>query len=285
MPPDPRPTDQIAAAPPSAVRAQLEVVRGTQVGVKIHCHRLVSLVGSRPGCKLLLNHPAVSPVHLALVNHGTYVTAVDLVTAHRTELNGLKLEQERLSDGDTITIDPWEFRVTLVQPDLGAAEGIRSFDFEPTPQVVALEHLESGRLLQPNREVCIIGRRKGCDIFIDSQHVSRVHALLITHQGHPAIVDLLSKQHTLVNGEPVTFRVLKNEDVVSIAGVAFRIRTMDSAVGRKPTVAESPTEAPAIIPLPQAPDFVPEDHIDIENVESAQTWRIAECFARVSKQA
>ncbi len=285
MSPDARPTDQIAAAPPTALHARLEVVRGTQAGLKIDCHRLVSLIGSRPGCKLLLNHPAVSPVHLALVNHGTHITAVDLVSAQRTELNGLNLEQERLSDDDTITIDPWEFRVTLQRPDGEGAEDIRSFDFEPTPQVVALEHIESGRLLQPNREVCIIGRRKGCDIFIESKHVSRVHALLITHQGHPAIVDLLSKQHTLVNGEPVAFSVLKNEDVVSIGGATFRIRTMDSAVGRKPAAKQPSIDLPEIIPLPQTPKLATGDQIDIENVESSQTWRIADSFTQASKQA
>ena len=171
------PVTAIPAVADSAPRLNLVVQKGPQSGTRIPCRRVVTLIGSREGCKVNLRHRRAAPVHSALVNNGYEVVAVDLLTPAGTHLNGLKLQHETLNDGDVLNVGQWELLVEIEQPDSNGNADAHPFDLEPTPNVVALEHLETGRVLQPNRAVCLIGRRNGCDITLPDKHVSRAHLL------------------------------------------------------------------------------------------------------------
>lgn len=247
---------------------------------RIDCRRVVTLLGSREGCKLTLRHPKVSPVHVAIVNNGSQVLAVDLVTKTGTLLNGLKMEHERLSDGDMLTIHPWEFRVEIEQPTHGGDADVHPFGLEPTPHVVALEHLETGRILQPNRDLCVIGRRNGCDIVIPDNCVSRVHALLLRYFGHPAIFDLLSRNQTFVNDAAAEFHFLKNDDVITIGESRFRVRLVGSRVTERASRNNSETEPTVTLE--------PEDHssdlVDIQATETPQPWHIADNLEKMTRE-
>ena len=270
---------QPAAASPivadSAPLVHLAVQDGSHVGERIRCRRVVTLIGSRDGCKLQLRHRNVSPVHLVIVNNGAHVAAVDVLTSMGTRLNGLKLEHEKLSDGDRIAVDPWEFNVEIEQPKRNGHGDAHPFDLEPTPNLVALEHKESGRVLQPSREICLIGRRQGCDIVIADGDVSRVHALIVTYFGYPAVVDLLTSNRTLVNGEPVLFKILKDHDDVSFGGSQFCVRLLGSKVGEKASNNRQPAE-PAPVPVRPSSDEPEGDLIDIQLTEGAERWSIAD---------
>jgi pSer/pThr/pTyr-binding forkhead associated (FHA) protein len=148
---------------------------------------------------------------------------------------------------------------------------------------VHLEHIESGRVLQPNRNACLIGRRNGCDIVLAEPDVSRSHALLINYRDFPAIVDLASTIGTKVNDEPVVFRVLKDGDMITIGSSQFRVRIVSTAVPKAPKPAMKPQED---IEEPAAPIMVEEpepDLIDIKSVEGSQRWRIAENVDKLEK--
>jgi len=239
----------------------------------------VTLIGSREGCKVNLKHRRAAPVHTALVNNGTEIIAVDLLTPAGTLLNGLKLQHEILNDGDLLTIDQWELRVEIEQPDTNGDADAHPFDLEPTPNVVALEHVETGRVLQPNRGVCLIGRRNGCDIAVPDSRVSRAHALLVNYFGYPAIVDLLTPNKTLVNDSPVQFQTLKDGDVVTIGDAQFRIRLVGSSVAKRASSNHKP--AAPLVTLAEEP--VSADLIDIQQTEGAQTWRIADKLEHLEK--
>ena len=241
----------------------------------IECHRVVTLLGTRRGCKLTLNHPSVSPVHLALVNNGEQVYAIDLVTQNGSRLNGLKLEHERVNDGDMLEVPPWHFRIDI-GPSSENSDGQEVFELEPSPRVVALEHVATGRILQANREHCVIGRQPGCDIHLDDDRVSRAHALLFKYRGFPVLCDLLSKFGTLVNGVPLQFAVLKNGDLLSMGNTQFKVRFVGSAIseGAAPKngvrlVTEQPFENGN--GNGHGPDL-----IDIAAVDSAARWDIAD---------
>ncbi|MCH7807982.1 MAG: FHA domain-containing protein, partial [Planctomycetes bacterium] len=139
--------------------------------------------------------------------------------------------------------------------------------------------------LQPNREFCIIGRRKGCDISLSEKRVSRVHALLVTYHGHPALVDLISTHQTLVNDEPIAFRVLKDEDMVTIGESQFRIRVVGSAVGRTASTDGKSAGTPEIVAPPDvASPGDRDDHVDIGTVEGARRWTIAEKAQKTARK-
>src|ERR1700675_4874427 len=99
------PQTAIPAVADSAPRLNLVVQKGPQCGTRIPCRRVVTLIGSREGCKVNLRHRRAAPVHTALVNNGSEIIAVDLLTPAGTLLNGLQLQHETLSDGDLLTVD------------------------------------------------------------------------------------------------------------------------------------------------------------------------------------
>ena len=154
------------------------------------------------------------------------------------------------------------------------------FGLEPSPHVVALEHVGSGRLLQPNRNVCVLGRRNGCDITIADNQVSRVHALLLSYFGRPAVFDLLSTNQTSVNDRPVQFQILENDDVIKIGESSFRVRLADSPVGRGAPGLKIATDTTVELD----PEERPDDIIDIQATESSQRWRIAEKLQKTARK-
>lgn len=239
---------------------------------KAPCRRVVTLLGARDGCKLTLRHDLVSPVHLAVVNDGYHVFAIDLASRRGTRLNGLKLQHERLSDGDVLTVHPWELRVEIGQPTPAGDSDVLPFALEPSPRHVVLEHVDSGRLLKPTRELCVIGRRNGCDIVVSDRRVSRVHAMLLSYFGRPAIVDLLSRNGTVVNDEPVTFRYLEEGDAVTIGETRFRVRLIGSTMGDRSVADSVAAEGTVVLDEEQQES----DLIDIHTTENAQNWRIAD---------
>jgi pSer/pThr/pTyr-binding forkhead associated (FHA) protein len=272
----------------SAPALRLVIQKGSQKGTRLSCRHWVTLIGSRAGCKIRLPHERVSPVHAALINDGKKITAVDLLSTTGSLLNGLKLEHEQVSDGDRLEIGPWDFIVEISAPPKNGSHNGAVVDLEPAPNVVALEHVDTGRVLQPNRDVCLVGRKNGCDIVISDPDVSRVHGLLMSFNDRPAILDLVSRNGTLVNDQLVHFQMLKDGDVVTIGESIFRVRILGSAVAERAAKKEvrkaaapaedSDTELAALAMIESEPDLV-----SIESVESAQRWRIADDLAKVEK--
>ncbi len=264
----------------AAPRLQLVVQGGPQSGAVLECRRVVTLLGSREGCKIRLRHQQVSPVHLALVNDGSQVLAVDLISSRGSLLNGLKMEHEQLSDGDVLTIKPWEIRVHLEERAHQGNGDLPPFGLEPTPRLVVLEHLETGRILQPNRELVVVGRRNGCDIVIAGNRVSRVHALLLNYFGRPAVLDLLSTNGTLVNDQSARFQMLNNEDVITVDESQFRVRLVGSPVTDRVSSPRMAVETTVEL----SPEGYVSDMVDISATETNQPWRIAETVGKVARK-
>lgn len=250
---------------------------------KVACRRVVTLIGSREGCKVSLRHELVSPVHLAVVNDGAQVFAVDLASKRGARLNGLKLEHERLSDGDVLTVYPWELRVEVEEPTQTGSADVLPFSLDPSPRHVVLEHVDSGRILKPTRELCVIGRRNGCDIVVSDRQVSRVHALLLNYFGRPAVFDLLSRNQTFVNDEAVSFSFLDDSDMFTVGETCFRVRLVGSAVaeraGKDQIVDEAGEATVALDPVEHTADM-----IDIQAVETTENWRIADSLEKVAQR-
>lgn len=266
---DGKPVSPAPMTPSAGSRVQLVTDHGE---TRVDCRRVVTLIGSRPGCKIRLRHPKVSPIHVAIVNDGAHVLAVDLGSRSGTLLNGLKLEQEQLNDGDVLGIGTWEFHVELEEACDDTQSDVHPFSLDPSPHAMGLEHVDSGRVLYPNRDVCTIGRRSACDIVISDERVSRVHALLLNYFGQPALCDLLSRNHTWVNDEVVSFQMINHDDVIAFGDSRFRVHLVGSSVAERASKGGNGEAKPVVM----KPQEHPPDEIDIEETESSQRWRIAE---------
>jgi two-component system cell cycle response regulator len=68
----------------------------------------------------------------------------------------------------------------------------------------------------------VLGRSLQCDVHIDQEGVSRRHAMLErTPEGSVQIVDLDSRNGTLVNGEPVSRETLRDGDKIQIGSTTI----------------------------------------------------------------
>lgn len=272
--------------PTTAPRVRLVVQSREQPAKIIECRHVVTLLGSRPGCKVQLHHETISPVHAAILCDGESVTAVDLVSQNGTRLNQLKMELETLHDGDMLEVFPFEFRVDIERSAQHAAGADALVTLEPAPEAVALELAGTGRLLRPARSVCLIGRREGCDIVLPDRKASRVHCLLMHYHGHPALVDLHSAHGTLVNGQPISFHMLKNGDTVRVGETDLKVHVVESAIARvaRNGHGKSNGTAPAAMPRAQVESATGPDMLDIAAVEGAERWDIVDSARKLAKK-
>lgn len=272
-----RPRNPLAGQ--AAPRLSLVANPGSKDELRIECRRVVTLIGSRTGCKITLSHARVAPVHAAIINNGETLLAVDLVTKSGTLLNDLKMEHEALTSGDVLTIGPWEFLVEIQEPAPTGEADVHPFGLDPPAELIVLEEMDKQRTLRPDREICILGRRNGCDIVIPNTSVSRVHAILFRYFGHPALFDLLSQDGTIVNDKPIGFRRLRNGDVLTIGDARFRVHATARSAVTKPAPREKDTERPSGGRRKHEPDT-----IDIHETVSSQRWRIAENVEKTSRK-
>lgn len=96
--------------------------------------------------------------------------------------------------------------------------------------------LADGRSL-PVRDGFTIGRVAPADLVIDDSKASRRHARIVVDNGVVEIEDLGSSNGTLLNGKPVTRRVLRGGDQLQIGKTVFTFREGEVPGGSAPKAA------------------------------------------------
>lgn len=96
-----------------------------------------------------------------------------------------------------------------------------------------------------NKERLTIGRKPHNDIQIDNLAISGEHAVVVTILNDSFLEDLNSTNGTLVNGQPITRHVLKNNDIVELG--KYKLKYMaDSNVALMPETQLTRTNLEAI---------------------------------------
>lgn len=102
---------------------------------------------------------------------------------------------------------------------------------EPDDIRVVEEHL--GRRVtapaEPDGNLRIGAFRRGRDILVDDDKISRKHAMFFLDDDGPSVVDLLSTNGTHVNGKRVSDADLSEGDVVNIGKTRFIVHLDDEA--------------------------------------------------------
>ncbi len=228
--------DQAACVPAGAPVVTVTICSGPGEGQSIRLRRVVSLFGTKAGCKMVLRHPELDRRHCVIVNTGYRLILRDLDTRGRTLRNGLKVEQEKLEDADRVQLGPWELKLDLETPRLsGASDSPVIMDLEPDPTVVAVEDPSTSKLTRLSREVSILGRSPGCDFSVQDREVSRVHAIVFSYLNKPAVFDLVSENGTWVNGQRAVFAMLADGDEIGLGTYVVKFRS------NAPTSNEDPS--------------------------------------------
>jgi predicted component of type VI protein secretion system len=103
--------------------------------------------------------------------------------------------------------------------------------------------LADGRAL-PLHHDFVVGRTAGCDLVIDDSKASRRHLRVIVEAGVAEVEDLGSSNGTLLNGKPVTRRLLRDGDQVQIGKTVLVYRE-----GAPPAVASGRATPAASAPV------------------------------------
>ncbi len=89
------------------------------------------------------------------------------------------------------------------------------------------EHLAGRESAHPQdgKKMRIGAFRRGRDILIEDEKVSRTHAMVFVDEDGPSIVDLLSTNGTLVNGQKVGDADLDDGDIINIGKTRFIVHS------------------------------------------------------------
>lgn len=239
--------------PESAPLARVELESDADLACETNSP--VVLIGSRRDCGLTITHGEVSQTHLALVNTGVSVVAVDLCSRTGTFVNNQRVAVATLKPGDKLRIGSLDLRLDFVRPPESNGDA---------PRLASPLKLSGGVATELKTLPAVIGRRQGCAVTIDTPDVSLAHALLIAIEGLPAIVDLGSRSGLILNRRRTTEAWLHDGDELSIGGEKVKVGWRGPVGGDQPeepapvrrTAAQAhaePEPEPVAVVAPTAP--------------------------------
>ena len=123
-------------------------------------------------------------------------------------------------------------------------------------KLVVVQGAEAGKEYPITRAV-ILGRQKGVDILIRDEGTSREHAKVYGQDGDFYVIDLQSRNGTIVEGMRISRRQLNHGDSITVGKTVLRFDAPEIAPPPKtaapPPAARSPAAAPAPAVAPRGP--------------------------------
>ena len=170
------------------------------------------LIGSRNRSHLHLVSKTISRNHACLIRgeRGYYLR--DLASRTGVIVNGRRVKETDLRDGDSVEIGSFRFMYTC--PALSA-------DSQSVSTSAALS-VNGGTVTPLEGRTFLIGRRGKSDISLTGTEVSKSHALLFQLDARHFVRDLGSRTGTFVNGEQVRQRLLEFGDEIRVGDTIFR---------------------------------------------------------------
>src|SRR5438093_13544116 len=104
------------AAPPAPAAGELVVQNGRFAGARRPMSACLTLIGRSPGCDIRLNVEDVNPLHCVILQTPGGLVLRDLDSGSGTFVNDQRVTTCLLTDGDTVTVGPFEFRVSWQAP-------------------------------------------------------------------------------------------------------------------------------------------------------------------------
>lgn len=121
---------------------------------------------------------------------------------------------------------------------------------DPIRTILLKDAVGAERLIPFDQPVLTVGREPTCTIRVDSPYVSRQHARIELHDDQTMLVDLGSRNGSLLNGERVEGTVaLAPGDVVTIADVTLECLAEEGLDGTTRTFASKRPITPVALDL------------------------------------
>src|SRR5689334_12082892 len=94
----------------------------------------------------------------------------------------------------------------------------------PWPAFVPMGHHAGKPPISLQKTVILVGSRQNAHLHLLSRHVSKAHALILSHGGSVYIRDLASREQVYVNGVPQRDAWLNSGDLVKIGSFTFKYK-------------------------------------------------------------
>jgi pSer/pThr/pTyr-binding forkhead associated (FHA) protein len=154
----------------------------------------------------LFGDAAVQPRHAVIERHGESYTLRNLAVAAGTFVNGNRVENTELREGDRIRIGAYELNFHTRAEARAGAPVVASArtDAKMTPVAARLEPADGAPLLLKAGAPTRLGRALDNDIILNDASISRYHAVIEARNGSFLVRDLGSHNGTWLAGQRVT---------------------------------------------------------------------------------
>ena len=132
-------------------------------------------------------------------------------------------------------------------------------------KLVVIEGKLAGRTYEVSGPL-VIGRGEGVSIRTPDNKVSREHTKIFPQGGEFHVVDLNSRNGTLVNDAPVTRRVLRHGDEILIGATRLRFENPVAAKPPAPAPAKKEPAFREVVDLRSAPPSAPAGSVDVGDI-------------------
>ncbi|HQL53212.1 MAG TPA: FHA domain-containing protein [Phycisphaerae bacterium] len=247
--------------PPAGPRFRLSTA-GPSGHAQCETTQPVLLIGSRRDCDLPLNDPEVSKIHCAVIHTGRGLLVCDLCSRSGTYLNGAAVRVAALRAGDALRIGGANITLeALPAPAQHAEQPIPRAD-TPAPRLTLGAHT-----VDLTAGVVVVGRRRTCDLVLDTPDTSLAHALIFVFDGYPAVCDLGSRSGTFVNGERAQLAWIRGGDHLVIGGETLAVACESGAPAAPParTTASLQETTASVTPQAHPPASAASDSRTIEH--------------------
>jgi len=185
----------------------------------IRVGREVCLIGSHSRVHLPLRSPIISRVHALIVCDRQEEYIRDLASRHGVFVNGNRINEGRLRDGDILCAGPFAFRwsITWGTPQLkGIAPAVAAED-------VVISAADGSPARRFSGRTVLIGSREQCDLLIDGSMVDPVHAVIYRKDNRHFLRDLNSRSGTFVNSRRTRDTEIRPGDELRIGLTFLRV--------------------------------------------------------------
>lgn len=198
------------------------------------------LMGRAKDCDVKLDHREISFRHVYLQMIHQRLLVVDLGSRGGTEWDGTRRRSGWLMPGREIQVGCFKIRLVkwntsadkdVSQPDSDVdMQSLLDADSKSFPKaslelLSARSQSRTGRVLALKPGVTLIGRSRVAQLRLKHESVSHVHSSLVLTQEGLWVVDLLGRDGTRVNGEPVKFARLQLDDHLQVGAFHLRVDT------------------------------------------------------------
>src|SRR5689334_18576498 len=110
----------------------------------------------------------------------------------------------------------------------------------PWPALVPLGHHAGKPPISLQKMVILVGSRHNAHLHLLSRHVSKAHALILSHGGSVYIRDLASREQVYINGVAQREAWLKSGDLLKIGSFTFKYK--DGPIKAKGAESDTPPQ-------------------------------------------